>query len=225
MPKLTRSEIATFDSRLKKASPPTQFAAIVDELRERLGFWALVQNSPFREAYVADAFARFRGAATVCLGSDPPDMVVSGDFDCCVFEIVETFPEGRKRSDEYRAFAEAEDKQREFGEGTLSEQERALFAAVQDPEEDWEARTHSASGLLRAAAERKAARDYPAGWGLIIKLDLGGFVHSEDAVLANMIEPTKSAGAVFQEVWVLWGERLILTWRLGEAQPIARVGQ
>lgn len=216
MPKLSAQERNEFERRLSEPLTSTSFGAIVDAISQYLGFWTLVQNSPFRDAFTAHRFAAARGAATVRLGDDPPDFHLTGMNGCSVFEVVETYPEGRRRSDEYRKLALADDKRREFGKESLTAEERDLFAPVQDPEEDWKPRARTATQLLARAARQKATKGYPSDWGLVIKLDLGGFVHSEAAVVAQMASATAPARFAFEEVWVLWGDAAHLTWRAGK---------
>lgn len=183
----------------------------------RLGYWALVQQTDFKEAYTAHSFARFRSASTVWLGSDPPDFHLTGVAGCDTFEVVETYPEGRRRSDEYKALALADDKRAEFGEEALTDEERALSATTFDPEEDWEPRARTTAALLTKAAEAKAKKGYPIDWGLVIKLDLGGMVLGyEELVVAQMAPATEAARRAFREVWVLW-DSAHLTWLDGQA--------
>ena len=177
----------------------------------------MVQQSDFKEAHTAHSFARFRSASTVWLGSDPPDFHLAGVTGCDTFEVVETYPESWRRSDEYKALALADDKRAEFGDDALTDDERALFAVIPDPEEDWKPRAKTAGALLAKAAEAKAKKGYPISWGLVIKLDLGGFVLGhEETVIAQMASATEAARPAFREVWVHW-DSANLIWRDGHA--------
>jgi hypothetical protein len=217
MPRLTNLERLDWMARLREPLSMAAFGSALEALTDRLGHWALVQNSPFRDAYTAHRFAQFRNAKGVQLGADPPDFHLAGVIGCDTFEVVETYPEGRRRSDEYKARALADDKRAELGDLALTDGERALFAAVADPEEDWKPRAERATALLAKAAEIKAAKDYPPDWGLVVKLDLGGFVLGhEELVLAQMTPGTGAARHCFREIWVLW-ESAHLIWRDGHA--------
>lgn len=215
VPRLTGAERKAWEARLREPLSTAPFGEALDALTDRLGHWALVQNSPFRDAYTAHRFARLQGAATVRLGADPPDFHLTGVAGCDTFEVVETYPEGRRRSDEYRALALAEDKRAELGADALTDEEKALFAVIPDPEEDWGPRANTAASLLARASNAKAKKGYPPDWGLVIKLDLGGFVLGhEKTVIAQMAPSTESARHAFREVWVLW-ESAHLMWRDG----------
>lgn len=205
MPRLTDAERRVWAARLRVPQSTSAFGQALDALKLRLGHWALVQQSDFKEAYTAESFARFRDASTVWLGSDPPDFHLTGVDGCDTFEVVETYPDGRRRSDEYKALALVDDKRAEFGEEALTDEERALSATTFDPEEDWEPRARTTATLLSKAAGLKAKKGYPTDWGLVIKLDLGGMVLGyEKLVIAQMAPATKAARDAFREVWVLW---------------------
>ena len=218
MSRLSRADLS--ESRRRLAQPMTASAmqTEVGRLNAQLGFWALVQDTPFRDAYVAAQFAEIRGATAVRLGGDPPDFQLSGVWGCDTFEAVETYPRGRRRADEYRRLAEAEDKRLAFGDAALTTAELALFDVTSDPDDNgqWALRASTAIQLLSAATSKKIVKSYPTDWGLVVLLDLGGFIHDDHAVIGQMAEGTAQARHSFAEVWVLWHGIAWLVWRDGK---------
>lgn len=218
MARLSDQELIVLRRQLAQPMAPTTMQAIVDRLSQNMGHLALVQPSPFRDAFIAAQFALLRGATTVHLGDNPPDFHVSGISGCTTFEAVETFPEGRRRSDEYRQLAEATAKRLALGADALNDAEGNLFKATSDPDDDgsWEARAGTAGALLSTAVAKKSSKNYPTQWGLVVLLDLGGFVHNDRAVVAQMLEGTALARHRFAEVWVLWHHVAWHIWCAGE---------
>ena len=218
MARLSSNELMQLRLELAQPMSPAAMQAEVDRLKQRLGYWALVHDTPFRDAFVAAQFARLRGAASVCLSKNPPDFQLFGIPGCDLFEAVETYPEGRLRSNEYRRLAEAHDRCLAFGTGALTEAELTLFKEASDPDDDgqWEARASTASSLLSVAAAKKYNKGYPTDWGLVVLLDLGGFVRDDRVVVAAMQEGTKLARHRFAEVWVLYRGAAWRVWCDGE---------
>lgn len=156
-----------------------------------------------RDAWAAAKFGRLRDAQQVRLVSEQdqwPDFEIQLDNSVERFEFVEALRQ-RKRANEYR---EAE---RRLATGES--------AARQDPVEEWYARAKEALPAVREAAQKKAAKRYPAGAGLLVYLNINEWGVCQTQIEAGFAEAAAPALARFASTWILWKERLYGPFKAG----------
>ncbi len=171
----------------------------------------VVQTYPYafddfvRNAYVAGKFAKARDLERVTLRDEPPDFVLKHENGVdCFFEATEALDPYRRRDYEYRE---------------IMAKERAGLSTVQhDPVENW-LTPEKAGQWLRAAAFKKAKKQYPSGTSLVIYLNGSEYGTMRDEIVAAIVPGTEPAKDNFKEIWVLWDSRAYLAWRNGKPLP------
>lgn len=197
-------------TRLSQRQSPQSLTKLVGDLREAMGDYFVTDNTMTwaREAHVSARFASAVGASLVWIGDRPDLGVQMSDSVDRFYEVTEVIEPGRRRNDEYR-----EDRvRRSVGENVLR---------TYQPDN-----VSSTRSALQKAADKKAKKigNYGAdGCGLVIYLntDLMVFDEVADELEANLPGDTEVAGIVFNDVWLLWSDRLYHVWSGGNAVPLS----
>ena len=161
-----------------------------------LGFW--------RDAYIAEKFAAHMNAEQVRLlhPRPSPDFAIKVGEQVFEFEATEAMDPNRRRGDEYRE--------------ALAKIEKGLSTVQHDPESDW-LTPDRAKDILSQASKKKAEKMYPDGCGLVIYLNWSCYDVQLKEIIATFVEATSEAGAAFQSVNILYGEKCYRTWENGKA--------
>jgi hypothetical protein len=197
-------------ARFAQPQPPASLKALVSELHKLVGDHFVTDTAMTwaREAHVSGRFASAIGASSAWI-EDRPDLGVEMPNGTKEFyEITEVIEPGRRRNDEYR-----EDRVRK------SAGEDVLHTYQPD-------NVSSTRSALQHAADKKAKKvgNYGTdGCGLVIYLntDLMVFDEVADEFEASLRNDTEVAGSVFNDVWVLWSDRLYHVWNGGNAVPLS----
>lgn len=209
MRRLTSSEIASWKQRFSKWQSPDEMRRSVGEVNSLLGSFNLFNQSGLafiRDAWIAGEFSAITKSEMVRLVSDVwPDFETktSNTEQAAGFEAVEADHPGRRRGSEYKSIAD----KLEAGEVIVED----------DPVEEWIARAEQAPDMLRAAARRKAAKQYAPKCNLVIYLNLSEYGIRRAEIEHCMTDATKPAKDHFQSVWVLWNSRAYKTWENGSS--------
>jgi hypothetical protein len=197
-------------TRLAQRQSPKSLIKLVGDLSEAMGDYFVTHNTMTwaREAHVSARFASAIGASLVWIDDRPDLGVQMSDSVDRFYEVTEVIEPGRRRNDEYR-----EDRVRKSaGEDVLR---------TYQPDN-----VSSTRSALQHAADKKAKKigNYATnGCGLVIYLntDLMVFDEVADELEANLLGDTEVAGSVFNDVWVLWSDRLYHVWSGGNAVPLS----
>lgn len=205
MTRLTKAEVEAGSIWAHSWRSAVEMLAHAEDLMVKLGP-ADHLNQPglafVREAWAAAVFGQQRGAGAVRLVADNwPDLELRFGNVVEAYEFVEADLPGRERGREYREAA-------------------AKGYPVEDwPVKEWVEAARIAPMALRTAAEKKAAKGYPATAGLLIYLNINEFGIRQREVEASFAEAVQPAEGRFTSVWVLWKSRCYRVDRNPLAEP------
>lgn len=157
------------------------------------------RNQIFLDAWIAAEFAKRASSELVCLIKDDwPDFQVSKEGLVRTFESVEADMPGRRRGDEYKGW------------------KKSNYRPEHDKIENWRARRDAIPQALDTVVQKKIEKNYDSSSlqsvGLVIYLNLGTYGEWRGDIEIEIFEKTRPAASVFQDVWVLWDNRLYRTW-------------
>lgn len=202
MRRLEKDEIRKWKERLQQPMTPDKMANEVNDLRVILGPNFHVQSLDFvRDAWVAARFSQLRNGDSCRLWpKNQPDFEMTLNGVTQLFEVVEALSPNRKRGDEYREL--------------MNDYERLKLTHC--PSEEIDKNELQAVEMLKTASEKKAdpKKNYDPTWGLVIYWN--PMIFGEDCDQKGMREATKDAGQRFQEVWILWQDKLYRPWSYGD---------
>ncbi len=160
-------------------------------------FFGKAELKPLREAYAAGLFSLILGQqdlpVAVRLDGDRfPDFNLRIGDELCLFEIVEAYPPGQKRGDEYKEAA------RRKAEGLPEVMEEF------DPQEE----ERAAIPVIVEAVRKKAEKNYQPPPCLLVYVNFWLF---REPVLSprEFAERLNPWGEKFQQTWLLWGANAI----------------
>ena len=180
---------------------PTKLHEVVKRLRpsDSADYFNASGNQVFQDAWIAAEFAERGSSELVRLVNDNwPDFQITQAGVVRSFESVEADLPGRRRADEYK------------------EWKKRNYQPEHDEVENWRARRDAIPVALENRVQQKISKNYdPASRrkvGLVIYLNLGTYGEWRGDIEIQIFEKTRPASFVFQDVWVLWDNRLYRTW-------------
>lgn len=180
---------------------PNHFLEVINRLRpsDSADYFNAPGNQIFRDAWIAGEFAIRGTSEEVRLVNDNwPDFQVSQAGTVRAFESIEADLPGRRRGDEYKDW------------------KKRNYQPEPDEVDNWRARRDAIPIALENCVRKKTAKNYDVKArrkvGLVINLNLGTYGEWRGDIETQIFEKTRPAAAVFQDVWVLWDNRLYRTW-------------
>lgn len=193
MAELDLVKLAEGRKALEAWQTPEQFIAKVDEIADAVHSEALFNRNEtqfLRDAMVLATFVQYRTVEKARLANekDPwPDGFIGTPKDPVNIEVTEVLEEGRKRGDEYKNDA------------------RPLDGDA----EDWRRRALDIPVQLEKAIKRKKNKGYGKKCKLVIYLNMSNYGVLQKETEARIAAVKGKYAADFQEICVLWQEKLL----------------
>lgn len=205
MNRLSKSEIRDTKREFEKWHSSDSMKKLFDEVSTKLGsenFFNQSGLSFLREAFIACKFASAIEAQKIRLVQDNwPDFEIIANGKLLTFEIVEADDPIRKRGLEYRS-------------DTLE--------IIDDPIEDWIARSNQAGDWIRSACQWKFEKHYTSGSNLVIFLNMNEWGIRQNEIVSIFPESTEIIKDSFDSVWILWKNKIYNIWKNGKFISINR---
>ncbi|AWL96807.1 hypothetical protein [Bradyrhizobium ottawaense] len=193
MPELDLVKLAEGRKALEAWQTPEQFKAKIDALADAVDSEALFNRNEtqfLRDAMTLETFTRYRATEQVRLASANdqwPDGFIGTPKEPVNIEVTEVMEEGRKRGDEYKEGAQPLD-------GNA---------------EDWRRRALDIPVQLEKAIKRKKNKGYGKKCKLVIYLNMSNYGVLQKETEAKIAAIKAKYAADFQEICVLWQQKLL----------------
>ncbi len=195
MRRLSRSELGALDARLRQWQTVEEIDAVLHEVRETTGFYAVGQGGLkiWREAFVAVSCALLTHGQRVRLGGDPPDFELDYGDHIRAFELVDVFPAGRRLGQEYDRFADLWNNAQGIPIESL----------------DMEAELTALPADLEAQLRAKAAKRYDPAPILVADIHHAIFPQSDLGELSVLAGIARRYLGHFPEIWLRMSRNLV----------------
>ncbi|WP_298242034.1 hypothetical protein [uncultured Bradyrhizobium sp.] len=193
MAELDLVKLAEGRKALEAWQTPEQFKARIDELADAVDSEALFNRNEtqfLRDAMTIETFTRYRPTEKVRLAKSTeqwPDGQTGTPEQPINIEATEVMEEGRKRGDEYK----------EGGK------------PLDGGNEDWRRRALDIPVQLEKAIKRKKQKGYGKKCKLVIYLNMSNYGVLQKETEAKIAAIKAKYSADFQEICVLWQEKLL----------------
>jgi hypothetical protein len=204
MSRLSKADLTLHRAWLSDWRAPAEMASYLFNVNAGMGsadFFCQRGVTFFRDAWLAAEFGRHRQSRFVRL---VPEREQWPDFEAKDGDLIERVEcaeadvPGRRRGDEYRKL-----NKRRAGEGR---------AIDNDPVEDWIARADQVPSALASVIASKIGKHYASSASLLIYLNIAEFGIRQAEIEAAMLPAITPALPCFQNIWILWKQRLYGPW-------------
>ena len=198
MQRLSKIEVDALRHAVEQWQSPAELAQSVDHITSDV----LFNQSGLqfvRDAMIGSTFASLRKASQVRVVADEwPDFELRVENRLDRFEATEALDPRRRRGPEYRF----EDTTQAVNSVTYEK-----ISADADLAPSW----------LADACRKKAEKAYSTKINLAVYFNFGEYGWRHKEILAQLETASAPAKDAFASVWIMWKERLYLTWQDGKA--------